>query len=286
MKYLTPSFYRTVSDGLDLTGVSDLVLAIKIGEAEALIDSHCKVPSLAPTTVTDEIHEWNGLSRRIRFYCDPVPVTSITRFLIQISTDSQGNMLEANVNPDDVVINHDEGYAEVVSMTTLTMGLTPVLINLGLSPALVHVDYSAGYSYSVSGETLFDSGDHTVYQALRPLWDASPTILVNGSAQSTGFTLDLTNGTVTFDSPRGVTDVVTASYTYHVPDDVRAAAIVTTTALLGERRLNQAGLTNLARGRGGRSSSAERPLGASGTELPQRAKDLLSNYVHYSLAGA
>ena len=286
-KYLTAAYYKALGTGLDLTGVSDFTLATTIADAEALIDSHCKVPSLAPFSVTDEIHDWNGDTRRIRPYCTPVPVTSVTTFRLQISTDSQGNMLSATVNPNDLVINHDEGWIEVVSMTTLTMGLTPVLINLGLNTVLVHVDYAAGYSFTTSAETLYDAGTHTTYNGLRPLWDSSvaAVVKVNGTTVTTGYTVNYSEGSVTFSPALQASDVVTAAYTYHVPDDVTRAAVVTTTALLGERALATAGMTGLEQALGGRSTQARRPKGTTGPRLPQRAADLLSNYVHRALGG-
>jgi len=287
VKYLTPTFYRASGEGVPLSGVTDLALARFIARAESDIDQYCHLVSLAPHTIEDEVREWNPASRRYYYGESPMPVSAISRFLIQISTNAQtGDDLAANVSPNDIVINAQEGWFEVVSMTTLTMGLTPVLLNLGLSTTLAHVDYTCGFTYAIDDEPLF-SADNLTYASARCLWDAAvtPTVKKNGVTVESGYTVDFTEGIVTFASANQPSDQITASYTHHVPDTVRDAAIEIVSARLGERGLQQAGLTGLQEARAGRYYQAQRATGSSAYVLPDEIKRKLTPFRHMAMGG-
>jgi len=71
------------------------------------------------------------------------------------------------------------------------------------------------YDISVFKEPL-DTTDNTVYTSIRSPWLSSEgaTIYKNGSEITSGFTVDYTNGKVTFDSANSSSDVVEASFVY------------------------------------------------------------------------
>jgi hypothetical protein len=109
------------------------------------------------------------------------------------------------------------------------------------------VDYTYGFEFTASDEILTTS-DRTRYQAANQFWLASPApvIQVNGGTVSTGFTIDSTEGTVTFDAAQSFDDIVTASYSYPLPNEIAQGTALTASSLISERDLVGAGLGNLA----------------------------------------
>ncbi|MCD6574231.1 hypothetical protein J7K97_00935 [Candidatus Aerophobetes bacterium] len=71
------------------------------------------------------------------------------------------------------------------------------------------------YKIHVFKENL-DTTDNTVYTSIRSPWLSSEgsTIYKNGTEITSGFTVDYTNGKVTFDSANSSSDVIEASFVY------------------------------------------------------------------------
>ncbi|MEW6769994.1 MAG: hypothetical protein AB1330_01190 [Bacillota bacterium] len=125
------------------------------------------------------------------------------------------------------------GLASTVSQGQVALSWNPVVDNAPVVGEIlqgvvdgVNKDFTANYTpvkaasytvylhHAVTGETLTADATYTVYTAAHSFKPGSVTVYVNGTAQTTGFTLDEAAGTVTFASPLLSTDVVTADYTW------------------------------------------------------------------------
>ncbi|HEY7414463.1 MAG TPA: hypothetical protein VH593_04670, partial [Ktedonobacteraceae bacterium] len=199
----------------------------------------------------------------------PVPVRQIVRYRIQVSNLSgTGAGFFATINNADAAINVFDEYVEIVPLQSITYSLAPVLVQLGLRPPIVQMDVEIGYFLSSFGETLYATGVSGQYMSLRGFWASSytqslatqpntlppvpPVVYVNGVTQP-GYTysINYTEGQVTFVTPPAGNAVVTADITYTIPDPVRDACVDQVTYLLGKRRINVMGLTALGSVRSG-----------------------------------
>lgn len=188
----------------------------------------------------------------------------------------------AVINPGDIAYNVFENYIEIVPLQAILYSMLPVMIELGLTPPLVALDVEVGYYLDQLGEQLDDFGDHTTYLASRGFWattydnqttiqpQAAPVVqkagvynaaagaaqtpwtqnpggfpyvvYVNGVAQTSGFTVDTTEGSVKFAVAQPSNAIVKADYTYQIPDAVREATLAQTTYLLAQRELARQGM--------------------------------------------
>jgi hypothetical protein len=270
-KYLTVKQYRMLDDGISLSGLSDIALANKINDAEALIDDYMgfdmKRGGFEPHEITSQSRFEQGTLKTFDPQ-PPVPLRVVTRYRIQVSNvASSGAGFFANISPDDCVINNDGRYVEIVPLQAVTYSLSPVLIQLGLNPPIVQMDCKIGYYIPVWGDELIDGGDLKTFYAVEGFWASDyavalhlqpatlpavpPVVYVNGAEQTSGYTINYKEGYVLFDTERAPTDVVTADYTKTIPPAVRAATIIQTSHMLGQRALNQLGLSGLEAARSG-----------------------------------
>lgn len=264
-KYLTPSMYYLMDDSVpDAGSIAPAVLARTISRAEGLIDTYCGFDSrfggFESHTASFQ-GAFDERSLRIRIPNFPVPVRKVTRYRIQVSNQSDGTGFFANISTADTVINYMAGYVEIVPLQAVTYSMVPFMIGLGLRPPLIQIDYEAGFYLPAFGETLENnSSDLQTYLALRGFWATSydlvsflqplqvpavpPVIYVNGVAQATTgvYTLDTTEGIVRFNTPLSAGSVVTADYTYTIPDAVTQATSAQVTWMLQQRNLSLQGL--------------------------------------------
>lgn len=260
-KYLTLQQYKNFDD-YPVSGIPDMTINNMITRAESDIDSYMgfdlRLGGFEPHNAfvqapLDEMRMRTWIPNK------PVPIRRALRYRIQVSNlSTSGDGFYATIDNNDVAYNSFDDYVEVVPLQSVTYSLAPVLIQLGLRPPIVQMDYEAGYFFGIVAETLIDSGDSTTYFASRGFWATSYTqaltlqpvtlppvpsvIYVNGVVTTTGFTLNLTDGSVTFAVKRASTDVISADYTCQIPDNVRDATVLQTTYLLGQRALNQLGM--------------------------------------------
>ncbi|SRR6266568_497136 len=264
-KYVTVNQYRDSDSGILTPDVTDRILTDKIQDAEASIDAYMGFTLQLGGFEQHRVLTQAGYDEqtlRIRVPNFPVPVQTVYGFKIQVSNIStSGAGFFATISPGDCVINIFSNYVEIVPLQAVTYALSPVLMQLGLKPPLVQMEYLAGFYFPVFGETLMNKGDNTTYymqrgflatvytQALSIQPQVLPPIpavvYLNGAVQSSGFTINTTEGSVTFTSARAGTDVVTADYTYTIPDAVKQATISRTTWILGQRQLAKLGMVGL-----------------------------------------
>lgn len=305
-RYITPSHYYLSDDSIpEAQTIAPAVLARIINHTENLIDAYCgfdaRFGGFEPHTTSFQ-GAFDQQSLRIRIPNYPVPVRQVTRYRIQVSNQSDGTGFFAEINPHDTVINYIGGYVEIVPLQSITYSMTPFMVGLGLRPPLIQIDYEAGFYFSAFGEILENnSGDLTNYLALRGFWATSydlisylqpvtappvpPVVYVNGVAQSsTTYTLDTTEGAVKFNAPLAAGSVVTADYTYTIPDAVREATIAQVTWQLQQRALNLMGLGGIEVARN-RDQQIKRHIRTSANNSPSdepaicpEAMQLLESY--------
>jgi hypothetical protein len=266
MKYLTVQQYKDEDTGVSLKGITDLSLNRYIARAEAAIDIFMKfdlkVGGFEPHNVWLE-QKWHDKTRQIRFPSHPVPVQSITRYRIQVSNlSTDGSGFYATINPGDAVIEPFSGGVEIVPLQAITYSLSPVILQLGLSNPQVQMDAFVSFYDAFFGETLIDTGDHTNYQAIRGFWASSyqaakhiqpnqlpaipPVIYSNGSiVSSSNYSVNYTEGRVTFNAAQNSAPVVTADYCATIPDAAREAAVRQVSFLLDQRALRKQGMGGL-----------------------------------------
>lgn len=264
MKYLTTNQYKNSDEGLSLTGISDMSLAMYIARAESDIDSFMgfmqQNGGFEPHTVWTQA-QFDSRSLRMHSPNGPVPVRQVLRYRIQVSNLSNtGAGFFANISQNDCAINIFDEYVEIVPLQSITYSLAPVLIQFGLRPPIVQMDVEIGYYLASFSEPLYQISGNT-YGALRGFWAATynqslatqpntlppvpPVIYVNGVVQATNtYSINYTEGQVTFNTLNG-TPTITADITYQIPDNVRDACISRVTYLLGQRNINKIGLQGL-----------------------------------------
>lgn len=233
MKYLTPAIIRAQPAGLILQtnaySVTDLDLVGWIDEAEQLIDAHMgfnERDSLGFSTGTHvEAQQWNSRTRRVTPSAFPVPVLSVSSFLIQYGQDSDSGAAQtATINPNSVTINNDDNYLEINTLATILTGIVPITAYAGVTP-IVRVTYLAGYQVPKINRRLYPDSCN-VYHSTIPFWDiAQPyNVYRNGSLLNpvTDYTLNPVDGSVNM-KVRRPADVITASFIHQIPDQVSGA---------------------------------------------------------------
>jgi len=265
MKYLSVQQFKDEDVGVSLKDLNDLSLVRYIARAETAIDAFMKfdmkVGGFEPHNVWLE-QRWDFNTRQIRFPSHPVPIQAVNRYRIQVSNlSTDGSGFFATINPVDAVIAPYAGYVEIVPLQAITYSLSPVILQLGLRNPLIQMDCFTSFYNAIFGETLINTGDNLNYQALRGFWASTylaakhiqpnqlpavpPVVYVNGSLQSSGYTVNYTEGRVTFGSSQSGTAVVTADYTATIPDAAREACVRQVSHLLEERALKKQGLGGL-----------------------------------------
>lgn len=315
MKYLTPLQYRASDDGISLTGITDLSLARYITRAESDIDAYVEFDprngGFEPHTVWIQ-EQFDERTLRTRSPNGPVPVRQILRYRIQVSNQTgTGAGFFANISQADASINVFDQYVEIVPLQSITYSLTPVLMQLGLRPPIVQMDVEIGFYLAAWKDTLLPAWTlpgmsgvaGTSYAATRGYWAQTytqslasqpntlppipPVIYVNGAVQSSGYTIDYTEGIVTFNPVLSNNPVVQADYTYTIPDNVRDAAILQTTHYLQQRQLNTFNLGGLEMVRTG-DQQIQRPRkirGETGNDaLCEAAQAKLQKYKEIAIA--
>jgi len=292
--YLTPSRYRASGFGVDVSTMEDAELRAVLVRASSLVDVYCGIP-MQPSrhdfrggSITGEQHAWRlatdvGRGTR-RVYPMHRPLNTATSFVVKFT-----NTFQVSIDPANIYVNRIEGWMEVVSLAAVASGLYPVGVNFGLYTPVAEIGYTYGYSFSVEDEEMIVTDGNT-YQAIRGSWSASPAPIIkkNGSVITTGFTTSISEGEVVFDAPNAASDIITATYTYTLPDAVVDATGVVATHLLGERSLASKGMSGLSSIKVAEVALARTrnnaAVGEMGNVIPETAMNLLYPYVYRNVA--
>lgn len=255
--YITPARFRTMNLGNDLSGLSDVQLRSTIDAASQMANAYCAVP-IQPNrhdfrggTVVAEQHRWplpdltmTAQSGR-RVYPLHSPIKQLTSFIVKFT-----NLYQVEVDPSNIYVDHITGWAEVVSIAAIVSGVYPVGINFGLYTPVAEIGYTYGWSFPTLGEVLSPTDATVVYQAANQFWDTTvtPVVYKNGVPQTltTDYTVNSTEGTVTFTTGLLDEDVVTLDYAFTLPSAIAWATALLTSRLLAEADLVAKGLGNLA----------------------------------------
>lgn len=293
MSYITPARFRTMGTGIDLTGVTDAELLTVLARSSAMVDSYCCVPLLPQKfdfrggTMTGEQHEWRADAydrpQPYRFWPWAKPVQTVTEFRIY----STPNIYTA-VAPEDMFINNSGGWIEISSLVLTQYGVFGAgVVNalIGMYFPVAQCSYTYGWSFPVVDEVLAASTDLKVYSATSQFWtSATVEVKKNGVVVTTGFTIDRTEGRITFGSAQGASDVITASYTYSLPWQIAQATALIAADDFGERSMRARGMSGVDTLQVGeitirRSAAHARAATATETAISPRTEALLSTFV-------
>lgn len=281
-----------MGQGVDLTGIEDQDLAAHIQIASGLANQYCNVDldhDFRGGSVTGEEHEWHlgnymwpgsGV-----IYPKHKPLIDITSFRLYV-TNTQYLELEVDRIHYHERENKLEPLFAEASVGVWAAGQVPVA---GFKEPKAKIDYTYGYSFSVTNEQMFPDGGVT-WRAQNQWWDntVTPVVAVNGApVDAADLTIDYDEGTVGIDDDvltdldisAAEVDGVTASYTYKLPTNIANATAIITTSLLGSRAIAEKGLLGLS---GIRVEEVEirqsRDSRLAVDEIPGTAQKLLNPY--------
>lgn len=252
--YLTPERFKTMGTGVDLSEVENVALRSAIMRASASIHSYCAVPvtpqqySFRGGTITGEEHIYQTDAwerpRPFRLWPWHTPVRTVTSLKL-IWGIQQSSETFLDIDPTNLLIS-DQGYIEISSLnlSQLVFG-DAVMPYIGLHDPIFRVSYTYGYTY-VAIDDWCEPVDGRTYQAQNQFWTADPVeVKVDGVVQTTGFTLDRTEGWILFDEMQAPDAAVTASYTYPMPNDIQQAAALIAAQEIGFSDLRAKGMEGL-----------------------------------------
>lgn len=246
---VTPEFYRALSPGVDLDNLDNDVLAFHLTQATALVNSYTAAPvghDFRGGSVVGESHRWrmgtDVTPGQNRIYPWHRPLRSVSALRLHSTED-----IFLATSESELFINPNAGWVEIaaVNFTPALFGAMAFPI-LGLAVPVARVDYVYGWLLPVADEDLYAT-DGLLYRAQNQWWvdDPAPEIKVDGAVVTTGFTLDLDEGTVEFEDPPSASARITASYTHRLPNELAQATAIVASALLGERDLVAKGMNRL-----------------------------------------
>jgi hypothetical protein len=255
--YLSPTRFRRGGFGFDVSSTSDAELRNILVRATSVVNAFCHVGYLPQPhdfrggTVVGEQHEWpvppplmlRPGSRRV--HLNHRPIRGLISFSIHFTNNYQITM---NAN-NDFYVNAQLGYVEVVASSAIVTGIYPVGINFGLHTPIAEVSYTYGWQFEVAGDVL-EAESPTVYTGSHGNWDPDGVVevAVDGTPVAAGdYTVNYDDGSVTFtdDAEPDPDTVVTADYTYLLPDAISQATGLVATYLLGQNRLAGRGMLGL-----------------------------------------
>lgn len=252
--YITPQKLLTMELGADFDTLDDVKLASLCSQATTLVDAYCAVPRLPQVhdfrggTVTEEVHEWRypespfDLGQR-RMFLMHRPITAINQFRIYVSAQP----IFEEIAPVNLVINPTAGYFDIVALALMPSGLFNALIvpNVGLFSPISKTSYSYGWDFEITGEVLYAT-DASTFRAENQFWQADPVIYKDNVEVTSGITLDLEEGTVTFDTALSASEVVTADYHHRLPNDIMQGAAQLAAFLRAGANIRSKGLERLS----------------------------------------
>lgn len=284
LPYLTPERYNVM--GLGSTTQDKATLLSLIHRASLAVDRFLNVP-VVPTrysfrggSVTDEEHSFelgndvHELPRR-EIWPRFSPLKSVSQLRVYVT-----NTQYVEFDASELFITKDS--AQITSLTLTHAGLFGAMAIpiMGLRTPVARMSYTYGYDFDAVDETLEADSTFTTYRAQNQFWNADDVVVKkNGTVETTGFTVDKTEGKVTFASALTANDVVTASYGYDLLPEVAEATGLTVAKSIDDQEMRSRGMGNLQSLSVG-EIDMERPRPRSGVtnyrvDLPDEAKQLL-----------
>jgi hypothetical protein len=249
-QYLTPTRYRRMALGVDLSGKTDADLGALIASASSEANRWCAAPrghDFRGGTVTREEHLWDvGNSH---YYPSGrlwplhghgvMPITACEQIDIYVTKTNYVRFTDVNIFTNTAL-----GYVEPIAAPVTTALFTAVPPWLLTSP-VAYIDYTYQFDFTVTEEQVYPLGGK-VYQAVNQFWhDDDVTVTVDG-ATVTAFTVDRFEGQVIFDELQDPAATVLVSYHHKLPFEIAMGAAVIVTDMLGYSNINASGLGGLS----------------------------------------
>ena len=287
-QYLTPSRYRMMALGIDLSSKTDAELGSLIASASSEVNRYCAAPrghDFRGGTVTREEHLWDvgNTHRRPSGRLWPkhgmgvMPITSCDQ--IDIYTTKTNYV---RFTPNNIFYNSRLGYVEPIAAPITTALFTSIPPWLLTSP-VAYIDYTYATEYEEADELLYPIGGKA-YQAINQFWaDADVTVKVDG-VTTTDYTLNRTEGQVIFTNVQDSSAEITVSYTHKMDFAIAMATGIIVTDLLGYSNINASGLGGLS---GIRVEEIElrqsSRAGYNNIDLHPAAKQYLGSFIYVSM---
>lgn len=247
--YVTPSRYRALGTGVDLSGKTDDELRAQLLAASVAVNAAVNAPdgySFLGGSVTGERHLWPTPSRvpkqtfgRIWPYMRPLRSVALLRIHV---TGTQ----YIDFDDDKVFVETGMSYVEPVAAPNTTALFTSVPPFLLTSPVAA-VDYEYGWQLVATDETLATVSGGTL-RANHQYWftDEDVVLKKNGATVlSSDYEIDYVEGVIMPDSP-DANATWKASYQYHLPPGIAAATALIMSDLLGASAIAAAGMLGLS----------------------------------------
>lgn len=298
--YLSPARFLNGGYGfptLASTGMNAASLAATLQRASTTVNRWCNAPSqpnlydFRGGAVSEEQHQWPFYPALLtsvgskRVYLNQKPLKEVTGFVIQIAKN-----YTVTLNPaTDIIVNHMEGYIEVVAISPVIAGYFPIGWNFGLYTPIVKVSYTYGWDFPVTGDTAVATDSPTLYLASHNNWDPLEPVAVyqDDVPLTSGWTANYDDGSITFAAPP--TEPVTVDYVYLSPDAIPQATGIVATDLIGKSRIAARGMIGLQSLRVAEVAlsqfSPAQMVTRNGVSIPVDAANLLSGYVMGTLGG-
>jgi hypothetical protein len=256
VSYLSVNRFLQGGFGIDTSTMTRAALRNTLVRATSAVNRYCGAPSIPQAfdfrggAVVGEQHQWayvqplliNAGSRRV--YLNQKPLVDVSSFVLQLAKN-----YTVTLDPiKNIVVNRMEGYCEVVALTPVISGYFPVGWNFGLWNPLAVVDYTYGWTFEVTGDEC-EAESTTLYTASHGNWsDDAPTVYVDGMEVDPGdYTINTDDGSINFSDTATPTvqQVVTADYTYTLPDAIAQATGIVATGFIAESRMASRGMIGL-----------------------------------------
>jgi hypothetical protein len=228
--------------------------------ATSMVDAHCLVPRLPSGgnhdfrggTIVDEQHTWRYPASPVdigqrRAYPFHWPIQSMNSFIFKVT-----NTQFVDIGVSELFVNQTQKYVEVVSLAITSHGLFNALIvpNLGLATPVVVLGYDYGRVFAETDERLSFT-DGTTWRAANQWWATTPAPVVKKNdvalTLTTDYTIDTDEGAVILVEDAAATDIITASYSFRLPWEIRDATGYIMSALRATAERYSRGMGDLRR---------------------------------------
>jgi hypothetical protein len=251
--YLSPKRFALGGYGIDISTIKAVALRSTLRRASTLVDTWCN-GSVIPTPfdfrggeVIGEQHVFpipNPLlaypgSRRIFVY--QRPLRTVTGFRLKFT-----NSYQITLPPSNLFVNSTEGWAEIVASQPTIIGYPPLGYWYGLFQPIAEIDYTYGHRIAVT-EDECEAASPTLYYATYGNWLSRETVEVqiDGAVESSGYSVNLADGSITFVEAPAPDEVVSVSYVTTLPDAIAQATGLIAVDLLGQARIAARGMIGL-----------------------------------------
>jgi hypothetical protein len=250
--YLSPARYSQGGYGVTLPS-SAMQLRNTLLRATTLVNTWCN-GELLPSkfdfrggSVEGEQHTWrvpamiqHPGTRRV--YLNQRPIREVIGFRIDFT-----NNYNIVLPPDNLFVNAQQGYIEIVASQPTIVGFPPIGYWFGLSEPISSTDYTYGWRFTAT-EDVCEAASPTLYYATRGNWlvGGDVTITVGGvEVDPADYTLDIAGGSILFETAPAPGQSVLATYVYTLPDAIADATGEIATWLIGQSRIAGRGMLGL-----------------------------------------